>query len=51
MDRPDLEREVLKGLNISRPCDIPVFKSAIKKKTTPELEKILASMKVEGRWQ
>ncbi|MDD5338440.1 MAG: hypothetical protein PHG35_03390 [Dehalococcoidales bacterium] len=49
MDRPELEREVLKRLNIQRPCDIPVFKKAITLKPTPELEKILAGMKVAGK--
>jgi hypothetical protein len=50
MDRAELEREVLKGLNIQRPCDIPVYESAIRKKTTPELEKVLANMKKAGKW-
>ncbi len=49
MERKELEREVLKGLNVQRPCDVPVYKSAIGKKTVPELEKLLADMKKAGR--
>ena len=49
MERQVLEEEVLKRLNIKRPCDIPMYKAALKKKTTQELEKLLQRMKEAGR--
>jgi hypothetical protein len=45
MDRAELERKVLEGLNLQRPCDVPIFKKAITLKPTPELEKIYEAMK------
>ncbi len=45
MERKELEQKVLEGLNIQRPCDTPIYKKAITLKSTPELERILESMK------
>jgi hypothetical protein len=49
MDRLALESEVLKRLQIEKPCHIPVFKRAIRQKPTPVLEQMLEKMKAEGR--
>jgi hypothetical protein len=48
MERPELEREVLKRLPL-KPCEVPIYQRALRLKSTPELEKILEQMKKAGR--
>jgi hypothetical protein len=49
VDRPELEREVLKRLTIEKPCDIPIIQRSLRLQPTPALEDILKLMKAAGR--